>query len=173
MSDPILDKLLIELKIIAQIPENGRLNTTSSGYLEIEPSTGSNPWINLEWVWRALRFDSREKTKNRIYSIISEAVTWSNTIMGASTTPILSTDNENQREYDIQVRNCKNLARLSTEFKQAIRGLSNLKITYNTHPTTLSRLDLYIETITIQTDAIDRYLAKYNTRDASHRASRS
>lgn len=135
----VIETLLLNLKIIGKIPENGRLRRSDQGTLAIDNSFG---------IFRFMNGDTRKKAINDINEIISFGIEKCNDIINSkyfdeyykSEQVTKRIDNEYTKNYEL-------LIIIYTELKNCLQGLSNLKITYEDDSTVLSRIDIIISKI--------------------------
>ena len=120
--DTKTNTLLIRLRIISKIPENGRLNTYDNTL-----SLYDNTWY--QWVLRNCKFDSKEKTKNTLESFYNDIVRKTNELL------------TNQDDSDIPFQ-------FNKQLENSIKGLEMLKnTTYKEDAILTSFLDSLIEDI--------------------------
>jgi len=135
----VIETLLLNLKIIGKIPENGRLRRSEQGTLAIDNSFG---------FFRFMNGDTRKKAINDINEIISFGIEKCNDIINSkyfdeyykSEQVTKRIDNEYTKNYEL-------LIIIYSELKNCIQGLSNLKTTYIDDSTVLSRIDIIISKI--------------------------
>lgn len=160
----LLDNIFINLKIIAKIPENGRIGTTSAGQVYLEQDKYKTTAI------RTLTGDSRDKTVLFLMGLINDITQISDNIISslyisrnyekenANNTITLSQLNENARKSH-------QLAKLVRELKNSKRGISNLYTTYRKDPTITAKLEEVIDKIDLQVEKIDNALHIIDTSD--------
>jgi hypothetical protein len=133
----MIDDILLNLKIISKIPENGKIRKKNNGILNLEYSHAI-----LSNVIRKITGYGRNKTILDIERIINEA---DDIVDGIC----------HSRFYDLELHpveyNKKNdyLKSLYIEMINASSGLHNLRMTYKQDVVTSSRIDLIIERIKI------------------------
>ena len=96
-------KMLIRLRIISKIPENGRLNTYDN-----KLSLYDNSW--RQWIIRNYKLDSKESTKIRLESFYSDVLRKTNELM------------KSKDEYDL-------LFQFNKQLEKSVKGLEMLKDT--------------------------------------------
>lgn len=114
-----VERLFINLKIIASVQPFQKLNTKGGEHLVIETGT----WTPSVMRW--LREDGRMNTVKRISEILNEA---------DRTLHLDSTEEEA-------------VTRLRAQLRCTEQGLSNLRQTYETDPTTTAHFDVLIEKV--------------------------
>lgn len=142
----ILDDLLVNLKIISKIPENGRLKLSKNGNVEIQEKH------NLQFIQRYINGDSRKKTIENISYIVDSSIDKCNDILNSK-----YLENNNHSNY-VKYNDILNV--FHDTFKKCIFGLHNLKITYNTDVTSISKIDILIFKIQIFIKSLDDYFKK-------------
>ena len=124
MTDDIFsDKLLVNLRILSKIPKNGRICRSSDGLVALE---GAGTLVPLR---RFLTNDSRRQTVVELDRIIRECVTKHKGILQAVPDP------DSRREL---------LRVLQGELDSAIKGVENLKTTYQDDQNVVSHLDIFL-----------------------------
>ncbi len=148
----VVDTMLLNLKIISKIPENGKLRRSEQGTLAIDTN---------HWVLRYIRGDSRIRTIQDITSTISFAIEKTNEITNSkyftehnkfdiNNSFILSKlDLEYYKQYDL-------LKLINDELKACIKGLMNLRSVYSADITTVSKIDIIISKINTHTEELDK-----------------
>ena len=136
-----IDSILLDLKIISQIKENDKL-VTSKELLEIDNSY----FQSIKRYWN---------NDNRISSIEYIKNTVNRTLEFTDTT-LNDTHTENKNIF-IE-NNSHILQRFLVEMTNAIKGLDNLKLTYNTDITVISAIDIYKEKLNMRIEAIQNIL---------------
>ena len=136
-----IDSILLDLKIISQIKENDKL-VTSKELLEIDNSY----FQSIKRYWN---------NDNRISSIEYIKNTVNRTLEFTDTT-LNDTQGENKNIF-IE-NNSHILQRFLVEMTNAIKGLDNLKLTYNTDITVISAIDIYKEKLNMRIEAIQNIL---------------
>lgn len=153
----VIDKLLLNLKIISKIPENSKLKRSEQGTLAIESN------YNMNWLIRYIRGDSRSRTIEDIGTTIDFAIEKTNEITNSkyftehnkfdiNNSFILSKlDIEYYKQYDL-------LQLINNELKAVIKGMMNLRSVYSEDITTVSKIDILILKINRQTEELDKKL---------------
>jgi len=136
-----IDSILLDLKIISQIKENDKL-VTSKELLEIDNSY----FQSIKRYWN---------NDNRISSIEYIKNTVNRTLEFTDTT-LNDTHTENKNIF-IE-NNSHILQRILVEMTNAIKGLDNLKLTYNTDITVISAIDIYKEKLNMRIEGIQNIL---------------
>lgn len=130
------DKIILQLGVIANVPEHGRLRRdTSGGGVSIEEPSSFQP------VFRALNRDSRKKTTEDIGGIIDAAFEKSDDLMN-SVYVSMEYDLKSNEEKEKQ-KVLDNLSRLENSLRDCLRGLENLKQTYTNDKTTTLQILLF------------------------------
>ena len=142
----VMENLFLSLKIISKIPENGRIKRSKSGAISLETKRSG------AGIRRFINGDSRKKTLDDINNIVDFAIEKSNDILNAKyyedyndnsiDNPVIKNkiQTEYQKQYEL-------LEMIQYDLKNSVSGLLNLKTTYQTAATTVSRLDILITKI--------------------------
>ncbi len=151
----VLDNLLLSLKIISKIPENGRVKRSKSGALSLEKKSGFSSFTRF---WNR---DSRKKCIEDINNLIDFAIERSNDIVNTKyyeeygntgiKNPLVKNklEREHQRQYEI-------LDLIQEDLQKSIKGLVNLKTTYQSDATIVSQIDIIITKIRNHLSDIDK-----------------
>ena len=144
-----VDRLLINLKIIASLEPYQKLNTKSGHQLVIEEAWSSTSF------YRWMREDTRHNTVKRIGEILEEA----NNVLNIGT----STNHEYvPDEYR---------SRVMGQLKETRVGMINLRTTYESDPTIAAHFDVLLERI--DTMLKSRYRIRYTDKHHSTTTSTS
>ena len=136
-----IDSILLDLKIISQIKENDKL-VTSKELLEIDNSY----FQSIKRYWNN---DNRISSIEYIKNTVNRTLEFTDTTLNDT-----HTDNKN-----IFIENNSHiLQRFLVEMTNAIKGLDNLKLTYNTDITVISAIDIYKEKLNMRIEAIQNIL---------------
>lgn len=151
----IVDTMILNLKIISNIPENGKIKRSDQGILEIEST------YKFNWIIRYFRGDSRSRTLEDIESLIRAAIEKNNEIINSkyftehnkidiNNSFILSKmELEYYKQYEL-------LKLINSELKSVIKGLMRLRSVYSEDITTVSKIDILISKINTHTKEIDK-----------------
>lgn len=140
-----VDRLLINLKIIASLEPYQKLNTKSGHQLVIEAAWSSTSF------YRWMREDTRHNTVKRIGEILEEA----NNILNIGATSCMATEYVSD-EYR---------GRVMAQLKDTRAGMVNLRTTYESDPTITAHFDVLLERI--DTMLVSRYTIQYTNRVAT------
>lgn len=136
-----IDSILLDLKIISQIKENDKL-VTSKDLLEIDNSY----FQSIKRYWNN---DNRFSSIEYIKDTVNRTLDFTDTTL----------NNTNITENNIFMENNSHiLQRFLVEMTNAIKGLDNLKLTYNTDITITSAIDIYKEKLTMRIEGIQNIL---------------
>lgn len=156
----ILDELLINLKILSKIKENGKISTKNNR-IELESNS------KLQWVWRIIYGDSRMKTINFLKKIINNTIDTSNNLMNSTyfhikkiKKSITEHEEKTHQEYFFILKEIVN------ELKNSIKGLVNLQQTYLKDAYITSNIDILITSINNQIIIIESNLKKIEMEDS-------
>ena len=133
--DQVYDNIIFELKLLSKIKKTDKL-TTSGEKLGID----NNGY--LQGVYRAYYGDSREATLERIEKLCENSFKFLNTTLK-------NAQNNRGMVFSVHQKNNINeqLKQMWLEMSGAIKGLENLKITYQDDASIESRIDLCIDKI--------------------------
>ena len=137
-----VDRLLINLKIIASLEPYQKLNTKSGHQLVIEAA-----WASTS-LYRWMRADTRHNTVKRIGEILEEA----NNVLNIGLSSCMTAEYVSD-EY----RGC-----VIAQLKDTRAGMVNLRTTYESDPTITAHFDVLLERI--NTMLISRYKIQYTNR---------
>ena len=136
-----IDSILLDLKIISQIKENDKL-VTSKDLLEIDNSY----FQSIKRYWNN---DNRFSSIEYIKDTVNRTLDFTDTTL----------NNTNINDKNIFMENNSHiLQRFLVEMTNAIKGLDNLKLTYNTDITITSAIDIYKEKLTMRIEGIQNIL---------------
>lgn len=153
----LLDKLLINLKIISKIQENGKLNTTSPGQISLEEQNMFSSFF------RTLSGDSREKTIAFLNQLVDEvAVESDNIIRSPYFDEFDETDVYQMNEHQSSVNDLRDL---SAGLQNSKNGIVNLHATYKSDANASSRIEQIIRKITNQINKIEKILCHIQIND--------
>jgi hypothetical protein len=158
-TEPIsLENILTNLKILANIKPSDKL--TNNGNLLIIDQPEYTQFIKRWW-----NNDSRTNTLDSIETLIDKTFVTIDKIYNSeiqSTTDINVHNNyyykRTMPENYFKTDNSQQLQILSNELSNAIKGLQNLKLTYNGDISICSKIDIIIDKITLRTGKINKLL---------------
>lgn len=133
MSCKIPDKLLINLKIIANIQKNGRIKRSIDGIISLD-----SDYLFYQSVRRFLNNDSRKQSIFEINSVITEC---HEKIKEIVNNRYMTPHNSNNEEF---LQNTELLLLMYKSLKNSLEGINNLKFTYIDDHNTVSQLDILI-----------------------------
>ena len=153
-----LENILTNLKILANIKPSDKL--TNNGYLLIIDQPEYTQFIKRWW-----NNDSRTNTLDSIETLIDKTFVTIDKIYNSeiqNTTDINVHNNyyykRTMPENYFKTDNSQQLQILSNELSNAIKGLQNLKLTYNGDISICSKIDIIIDKITLRTCKINKLL---------------
>ena len=144
-----IDSILLDLKIISQIKENDKL-VTSKELLEIDNSY-------FQCIKRYWNNDNRLASIEYIKDTVNRTLDFTDTTLNNTNNDINNDTNNDTTNIFIE-NNSHILQRFLVEMTNAIRGLDNLKLTYNTDITVVSAIDIYKEKLNMRIEAIQNIL---------------
>lgn len=146
----LLDKIIVNLRIISKIQENGKLSTINPGQISLESDGSMTP------LWRTILGDSREKTIAFLTQLVNDVSEISDSILCSKY--MMQYDATNM--YQVNERNKKidNLTNLSRQLQNCKKGIVNLYNTYKSDANIASKLEEIIDKIEGQIIKIERSL---------------
>lgn len=161
----VLDNMLLNLKIISKIPENGRIKRSELGTIALDNR------VTLNWLRRSINRDSRKRSIDDINSTIEFSIEKCNDIINSKyfeehhihrskSHSFISRkiDDEYIKQYEI-------LETIHNELKRTLAGLINLKTTYYEDMTSVSRIDIIISKIRNYTSELEKRIIKIDIQD--------
>jgi hypothetical protein len=133
MSCKIPDKLLINLKIMANIQKNGRIKRSMDGIISLD-----SDYLFYQSIRRFLNNDSRKQSIFEINSVIAECHEKVKEIINNK---FMTPMNSNREEF---FNNVELLLLVHNSLKGSLEGINNLKFTYIDDHNTVSQLDIMI-----------------------------
>lgn len=151
----ILDTVLLNLKIISQIKENGRIKRSPSGNISLDNQN------KMSWMTRYIYHDSRKRSIDDVSNIIELAIDKCDDIINSKYLEEIKKYNIDSsfiiKKMNIEQTNQYNLLKfIFNELQNCVNGLSNLKKTYSNDITTTSKIDIIISKISNYTNQIDK-----------------
>ena len=139
------EEILLNLNILSQIRENEKISCDKES-IAIDTSMGITQPFQ-----RFFRGDSRERTIIMVTKIIEDSLKFTDNILNAEIE-----DNKNTTYF--AETNSSLLHRFLLNMQNAIRGLENLRITYNTDIPMQSKVNLLVEKLQMRVEKINRLL---------------
>lgn len=150
--DMSVDEMIVNLKIISRISKSDKLNTTDD-VLKID----DNNWL-IQGLQRWYNKNSRNETVARISTIMRHVFDFIDKILvneiNYTNTPNASNDAIKLLHED----NSELIQRFLINLNNSIKGLDNLKITYQDDESIVSQIDVMIENIKIKNDKMNKVL---------------
>lgn len=151
----MIEKNLIQIKIIGKIPESGKISTSSGISLENDSM--------FQGLWRTLRFDSRQESIKVVKDIIFDTIVLTNDMINNRFLNIYQIkDNEDITQFEREEFNkiFLILKQYTQELKNTIVGLKNLQDTYNVDVDMVSKIDVLLDHIRYQIVQIEQKLTE-------------
>lgn len=146
----LLDNILVKLRILGKIHENGRISTITTEHLKIEEENA------IQSFKRWITGDSRDRTVKVLNDLVENVIEISNSIMNSKFMNLhKSCSSYEQIEFNKQ---CCLLKDLATEIESSLKGLANLHGTYSTDATISSKLEVMIAKLTTHSNKIHEKL---------------
>lgn len=147
-----LDKLIIDLKVLKQIPEYGKLSTQNDA-LTLDKG------YMFQWLSRWWSNESRELTIKYIMNIVAISSKFTTKFLQDSQVNYTGTRLTDYEKLMLK-RKTNTMKELKDSFVGGKNGLENLIKTYETDETTVSHLELYIQKLN---ELINELNLKLNT----------
>lgn len=149
----ILDNIFINLRVIAKIPENGKISTISPGQVKLEDEGYTTT------IWRTLTRDSRTKSIKLLMGLFNDVNEYSdNTISSLYYVKQYENDNLTMFQLNENARKCHTLRKLVRELGNARPGLKNLSNTYKDDPNVIAGIEEIQDKIDLQITKIQAAL---------------
>lgn len=132
MTSPLLDGLLIKLKIISKITTGGKINTNSD-FFELDN------YSFVQWLKRTISGNSRSTTIQALNELVYMIIEYSELVLHSV---YVNGDSSNKSETNHCV-GC--LIKLNNGILKSITGWRNLKSTYREDEKLISMLELLVE----------------------------
>lgn len=135
----VLENMILSLKIISKIPDNGRIKRTKTGIALDESSS----------IRRTINRDNRNKAISDITNIIEFIIEKCNDITNSKYHEKFDIPDTNiKKKMDTEYKtNNEFLELLKKDLENSVSGLLNLKSTYYSDTTITSRIDILISKI--------------------------
>lgn len=151
----VLDNIFINLRIIAKIPEKGKIkiSTISPGQVKLEEDSYATK------IWRTLTRDSRTKSIKLLMGLFNDVNEFSDNII-SSLYYVRQYEHEKITMFQLNenARKCHILKKLVRELTNARPGLKNLASTYRSDPNTISGIEEIEDKIDLQISKIQAAL---------------
>jgi hypothetical protein len=151
-----LNKLLIDLKVIGRIEENGRISTTGRNQISLEQEG------MFQALWRSLWGESRERAVEAVTQVISGVIDISSQLIES---PLLSGDADDEYKQQSREKTLLALSNVSKDMHAATRGISNLGRTYANDAVMTAKLEQLIGDIDVHVQKIDQLLHAARDRE--------
>ena len=152
----VLDNILIELRIIAKVPENGRICTTTSDPVAVEDND------TCQAIRRWVCGDSREQMYKVLKNIVEKIIDISDTLISSGFMNFPKDKDVSHHEYSEHKKHYDQLNALATEIDHSLKGFGNIHGTYQEDATIASKLEVLISRLECQKNKIKSCLEKAN-----------
>lgn len=153
-----LETILTNLKILSNIKPNDKL--TNNGDILIIDQAEYTQFIKRWW-----NSDSRKSTLESIENLIDSTFITIDKIYNSEINSSTNISIDNNYYYKrtvpenyFQTDNSQQLQIMSSELTNSIKGLQNLKLTYNGDISICSKIDIIIDKINLRTSKINKLL---------------
>lgn len=154
MSSVLLDNILIDLRVIAKVPENGKISTTTSDPIAIDDKN------TYQGIRRWIYGDSREQMYKVIKNLVDKIVDISDTMLGSPYMNFNDSKDITHHEYMEHRKQYDQLNKLATEVEHALKGFANIHGTYQDDATIASKLEVLMDKLEEQKNKIKTCLEK-------------
>lgn len=151
----LIEKNLVQLKILGKIPEDGKLSTSNGNGISLEQNS------IFQGLWRRIRFDSRLESIKAIKDILFDSIDITNNMIQSRFLNIYTLKhNEDithfeKEEFD---RLFLLLKQYSQELKNVIVGIRHLQDTYKNDADICAKLEVSLDHIKYQIVQIEQKL---------------
>lgn len=149
-NDDQIEKVLLNLKILAEIKEGDKLYLDEDERLMIDNSY-------IQCIQRPLYGQSRDRTIKFVKTLVNEAIDIVETTIKEELNGLNNGLNKYLKEDNLHL-----IQRFIKELGGSMKGLNNLKITYRTDTAASSSIDLILEKIGITLDKTNSQLHLFN-----------
>lgn len=152
----IIEKNMIQLKILGKIPDSGKL-ATSNNSISLEKDS------IFQGLWRKLRFDSRQETIRVVKEIIFDTVEITNNMINnrfLNIYQIKDSTEITQFEMEEFDKLYLFLKQYSQELKNVIIGLRRLEDTYKEDADIIAKIEVILDHIRYQIVQIEQKLTQ-------------
>lgn len=160
----LLSKLIINLRILSKIEENGKLSTTSPGQVVIENASVMTP------LWRTLMGDSRDKTVSFLVQLVNDATEISDSMINSPY--MMDFDPTNIYQVTERKKKIDELINLSRQLQNSKKGVVNLHATYKGDANASSRIEEIMEQIDRLVNTIEGSLSILKNKSKSNYSSK-
>lgn len=158
MSNTLCDQIVINLTVLSNVPENGRICVSRGWTLSIEHDS----W--LQGLWRYANGESRKNTLGRIRQIVNDAIEYSKdkmTYINDICSKDCAPNHYEKARYDDY---CLELNTIREKMCSAVIGIERLKLTYKDDHTTLAGLDRIIEMMKTHIKRLEDHAIEYSQK---------
>ena len=160
----LLDKIIVNLRIISKIQESGKISTISPGQISLEDEGVWTP------IWRKVLGDSREKTVVFLTQLINDVTEISDSIL--SSPFMINYDSTDLYQTNERNKRIDQLTNLSRQLQNSSKGVVNLHATYKGDASIASKIEAVMDKMESQTMKIERSLTIMKEQDAKTSNSR-
>jgi len=153
----LLDKCIVNLRIISKIQENGKISTVNTGQICLEDESVMTP------VWRTVLGDSRDKTIAFLLQLINDVSEITDSILSSKF--IIDYDSTNMFQVNKRSKHIDDLTNLSRQLQNSKKGFVNLHSTYKCDANIASKLEEIMEKADSLVLTIERSLLMLKDQD--------
>jgi len=160
----LLDKIIVNLRIISKIQENGKISTINTGQISLEEETLMTP------LWRTVLGDSRDKTIAFLMQLVNDVSEISDSILASKF--IIDYDSTNMYQVNRRSKHIEDLTNLSRQLQNSKKGFVNLHSTYKSDANIAAKLEEIMEKADGLILTIERSLLMLKEQDKVQNKSR-
>ena len=156
----LLDKIIVNLRIISKIQENGKISTISPGQISLENEGVMTP------LWRSVLGDSREKTVSFLTQLINDVTEISDSMI--SSPFMVNYDPSDMYQTNERSKRIDQLTNLSRQLQNCLKGVVNLHATYKGDASIASKIEEVMDKMDSQVMKIERSLTMMKEQEKQH-----
>ena len=149
----IYQQILVNLKVLSKVEDNGRLSTKNAINLSLEDRK------KTQSVFRWLTGDSRDSCIEATSNLLDMTIEYTNTLMTNMRT-VHEADEVDRYQMEKYRENNDQLNNIVIEMRNAIEGIAKLAGTYHKDAQTASKLDVLRGHLSAQIKRIDGFLVE-------------
>lgn len=154
----VLDNIYINLRVIAKIPEGGKISTTSPGQVTLEDTNN-----RATRIWRTLTRDSRKKSVKLLMGLANDITEISDNIISSLYyTHQYENDKPSMFQLNDNAKKIHQLKKLVRELQNSVPGFNNLLNTYRKDLNVTAGIEEIVDKVNIQITKIQNTLRMMN-----------
>ena len=157
----VLDNIYINLRVIAKIPEGGKISTTSPGQVTLEDTNN-----RATKIWRTLTRDSRKKSVKLLMGLANDITEISDNIISSLYyTHQYENDKPSMFQLNDNAKKIHQLKKLVRELQNSVPGFNNLLNTYRKDLNVTAGIEEIVDKVNIQITKIQNTLKMMGQAD--------